>query len=179
MKETIEVKLDIPEGVSVSYEDGVVCVKGPLGELKRSLFYPGVDIKVDDKITIRSSKATKREKKMIGTFRAHIKNMFKGVTEGHVYKLKVCSGHFPMSVSVEGDEFVVKNFFGEKAPRKLKIPEGVKVKVDGNDVIVESVDKELAGRTASDIEQLTRRVGFDKRIFQDGIYIYYKDGKYV
>jgi len=179
MKEPIEARIDIPEGVSVSYENGTIIVKGPLGELKRTLFYPGVEISADDKITIRCKKATKREKKMIGTFKAHIRNMLKGVTKGHVYKLKICSGHFPMTVSVEGNELVVKNFFGEKAPRRLKLSPNVKVKVEGNDVIVESIDKELAGRTASDIEQLTRRVGFDKRIFQDGIYIYYKDGKHV
>ena len=51
------------------------------------------------------------------------------------------------------------------------------VKVEAKDVIVESVDKELAGETAASIEELTKRPGFDKRIFQDGIYIYYKDGK--
>jgi large subunit ribosomal protein L6 len=105
--------------------------------------------------------------------------MIKGATEGHVYKLKVCSGHFPMNVAVAGKDFVVKNFLGEKKPRQVAIKEGVDVKVEGEIVTVESCDKELAGQTAADIETLTRITNRDLRIFQDGIYITEKDGKPV
>ena len=65
-----------------------------------------------------------------------------------------------------------KNFFGEKVPRKIKFDKkNVSIKVDGTEVLVEGMDKEKVGQTAASIEQLTRRPGFDKRIFQDGIYI--------
>ena len=53
------------------------------------------------------------------------------------------------------------------------------MKVEGDNVSVESPDKELAGTTASDIEQLTRRPNFDTRIFQDGIFITSKAGKEI
>jgi len=55
----------------------------------------------------------------------------------------------------------------------------VKVSVDGHFVIVEGVNKEKTGQTAALIEKLTRRAAFDKRVFQDGIYIIEKDGKPV
>jgi large subunit ribosomal protein L6 len=42
---------------------------------------------------------------------------------------------------------------------------------------VEGIDKELTSQTAALIEKLTRRPGFDKRIFQDGIFMIEKDGK--
>ncbi|MBS3165081.1 hypothetical protein J4439_06645 [Candidatus Woesearchaeota archaeon] len=61
----------------------------------------------------------------------------------------------------------------------LKLRQGVQVKVEGSDIRVESVSRELAGQTAASIEQLTRRPGFDNRIFQDGIYIVEKSGKEV
>jgi len=53
------------------------------------------------------------------------------------------------------------------------------VTVDGHFIIVESVNKENAGQTAASIEKLTRRAAFDKRVFQDGIFIIEKDGKPV
>ena len=71
----------------------------------------------------------------------------------------------------------IKNFLGEKVPRSLKLKHGVTVNVDGSQIVVEGVDRELAGQVAADIEQATRRPGFDTRVFQDGIYIISKDGE--
>ncbi len=173
-------KVQIPEGVEVKVEGPSVIVKGQKGELKRTFLTPSITATVEDKnIVFIAEDATKREKMMMGTFKAHVKNMFKGCTEGHLYKLKVCSGHFPMNVSVNNNQFIVKNFIGEKVPRILDIRQDVTVKVEGQDVVVESNDKEAAGQVASRLERLTRRPGFDKRIFMDGIYITEKDGKPV
>ena len=82
-------------------------------------------------------------------------------------------------VSFAGDVFTIKNFIGEKVTRTLNLKKGADVKIQGNEVIVESSDKEIASQTAADIEQLTRRTGYDRRIFQDGIYIFIKDGKEI
>ena len=84
-----------------------------------------------------------------------------------------------MTVSVSDTELVIKNFLGEKVPRKVKIKQGVKVNVDGSQLTVQGPDKEITGQVAADIEQATRRPGFDKRIFQDGIYIIDKAGKLI
>jgi ribosomal protein L6P/L9E len=103
--------------------------------------------------------------------------MVVGVKEMHHYKLKICSGHFPMNVAVVGNEFVIKNFFGETVPRKIQIPKGVEVKVNGNDVSVASADLELAGMTASRMENMCRITNRDIRRFQDGCYITEKPGR--
>ena len=134
-----------------------------------------VEVK-NGEVKFSSIKTSKSTKKLINTFTSHMKNLFKGVEEGHTYKLKICSGHFPMTVTLKGEELEVKNFIGEKVPRILKIKPGVKVTVNGSEIIVESINKDLAGQTAASIEQLTKRPGFDNRIFQDGIYIIEKDG---
>jgi len=108
---------------------------------------------------------------LLGTYVAHLNNLFRGVKEGFVYKLKICSGHFPMNVSIKNDEFIIKNFIGEKVPRVLKINSDVKVNIDGEVITIESNNIELAGQTAGSIEKLSSRTGFDKRIFQQGIFI--------
>jgi len=174
----MEEEVEIPAGVDAAVENSLVKVKGPKGESKRDFRHPRVTIaKRDNKIFLSSENATKKEKKMIGSFKAHLKNMMKGAKEGHVYRLRICSGHFPMNVSMSGNEFIISNFLGEKTPRKLRIKDGATVKLNGTEVTVESTSKETAGQVAADIETLARIRGRDKRIFQDGIYIVYKDGK--
>ena len=177
MKTRIEEEMEIPDGVQVSIGKEVA-VKGPKGAVKRVLYYPGVEIKVEGKkVTFVCKKATKREKKMLYTYMAHLANMFKGVQTPWVYKLKVCAGHFPMTVNLSGNALLVKNFLGEKVPRKMIIKPGVTVKVDGKDITVESVDKELAGAASSEMELLTFVSKKDRRVFQDGIFIIENAGK--
>ena len=177
---TLSETAKIPEGVTVEIKGGLVSVKGPKGENKRNLANPKIKIeKKDNSIIVSAAKATKREKRDIGTFMSHIKNLMNGVKEPFVYKLKICSGHFPMSASSTKEDFTVKNYLGETVPRKIKLKKGVDVKVEGDIVTVESVDKETAGQTAADIEQLTRITNRDKRIFQDGIWMIEKPGKEI
>jgi large subunit ribosomal protein L6 len=176
MKDTIEV----PAGVDVKIDNGIIEVKGKQGTIKRRIAVKNVKIVLNDKrIEVFAENATKNEKTNLYTYAAHIRNMMKGAMEGHKYVLKVCASHFPMNVSVANNELIVKNFIGEKVSRRLKLPAEVKVKVEGDIVRVEGADKELTGQCAASIEQLTRRPGFDRRVFQDGIYITEKDGKKI
>ncbi len=180
MKEDIEEIIEIPEKVEVKLDDGIFEISGEKGSVKKKMSNPKINIKVKEKKIIFSvKKATKREKKIMQSFKAHVINMIRGVKEGYAYKLKICSSHFPMNVSVENKDFVIKNFIGEKTPRRIKLKGGVNVKVDGTEIVVGSPDKELAGQTAADIENLTKRPGFDTRIFQDGIFIIDKAGKII
>ncbi|MFQ5474480.1 MAG: 50S ribosomal protein L6 [Candidatus Nanoarchaeia archaeon] len=164
--------MEIPEGVQVNVDGFVINVKGPKGEVKRSLASRKVSFDVKgNTVVFTSDRPTKREKKLLLTFVAHLRNMIKGVTQGHRYELKICSGHFPMSVASRNNQFIVKNFLGEKVSRVLDVKEGAEVKVEGDLVSIESVDIEKAGQVAADIEHLTRINNRDIRIFQDGIYI--------
>ena len=173
-------EVEILEGVNVEIDGNIIRVKGPKGEIQRSLLHPKIKIsKKDNKVILEAINATQREKVMIGTFKSHIKNLIKGVNEIYTYKLKVCSGHFPMSLAVEKNKLVIKNFIGEKIPRRAKILEGVEVKLEGDEVLVNGVDKEKVGQTAANIELATRIIGRDRRVFQDGIFITEKAGKEI
>lgn len=165
-------EIEVPEGVQVSLDKTILIVKGKRGEIKRDFFDPKVKIDVkNNKVLFDIKIMTKREKMLLGTYIAHIKNMFRGISDGFTYKLKICSGHFPMNVSFKNNEFTIKNFIGEKVPRVLKVNPDVKVTIEGDLVTLESNDIGLAGQTAGSIEKLSSRPGFDKRIFQQGIFI--------
>ncbi len=174
----ISEEVEIPEGVEVTVEGNTVKVKGPKGELQRELKYPGVKILLEDgKVAVFKEFPRKKDIAIARTFKAHIANMIKGVTEGFTYKLKVLYSHFPMTVKVQGNEVVIENFLGEKNPRRARILPGVTVKVMGQEIIVEGIDREAVGQTAANIEQATRITKWDRRVFQDGIYIVEKAGK--
>ena len=177
LKQIIE-EIVIPEGIEVNIERRTIIIKGPKGEISRRLFHPNITItKNENKIVLKSiEKPTKKEKMYSGTFKSHLKNMIAGVTEGYVYKLKICSGHFPMNVSVEGTNIIIKNFFGERFPRKSKIIPSVEVKIEGDTITLEGNNKELVGQTAANLESSTRIKNRDRRRFQDGLFILEKCG---
>lgn len=172
MKADLKVEIKMPTGVTVSKDGQFLLFKGPKGEITKKFHSKKVITEVAENTVVISSKdATKREKKLFNTFKAHVTHMVVGVIEGHEYKLKICSGHFPMSVAVKGTNLEVKNFLGEAYPRTMKLKAGVVVKVNGDIIDVSAPDKEISGQTAADIEQLTRITNRDRRIFQDGIFI--------
>lgn len=173
MHEDIIEKITIPEGVQASI-DAELLIKGPKGELKRA-FPCDVEIKGSE-IILSAKNGTKKEKKLIKTSRAHINNMIKGVIEGYTYKLQICSVHFPMTVKVEGSQVKIKNFLGESKERVTRIFPKVEAKVDGDFVIITSIDKEAAGHTAAGLEAVTKVRKKDRRVFQDGIWLIEKPG---
>ena len=180
MKEDITLEIEIAKGVTAAVISDKLSIKGPKGIVERIFKHPRITISADaSKIRLVSVAATKREKTAIYSFESHIKNMVKGVQEPHIYKVRVCSGHFPMAVSISGTEFTIKNFLGEAVPRKVSLMSGSEVKVDGNDITISSPNKEIAGQNAAKIELLTRITNRDRRIFQDGCYITQKAGRDV
>lgn len=180
VKKDLVETVEMPEGVKVSKEKNSLVIVGKKGTVTRVFDNPKVQIEVSgNEVKIISNKATKQEKTIMKTFKAHLKNLFKGCSEGYVYKLKICSGHFPINVTVSNSLMQIKNYLGEKVPREVRIKAGAKVTVEGSMITVEAVDKEVAGQVSADIELATRRPGFDRRIFQDGIYIVDKAGQVI
>lgn len=178
MKKEISQEIEIPKDMDANIEGNMLIVKGKEGENKKTFnINKLVFEKKDNKIIIKNKKATKKEKKMINTIAAHVRNMIKGVQEKFEYKLKIVSSHFPISIEIKENEAIIKNFLGEKIPRKTKILDKVDVKVDNSIITVTSHDKELAGQVAANFEKTTRIRMKDRRIFQDGIFITNKAGR--
>ena len=180
MKKELFQTVDIPEGIEVNIEGNLFVIKGPEGENKKSFNFGKLSFeKKDNKIIVGSKKATKTEKRLMNTLKAHIENMIKGVQKKFEYKLKVCFSHFPMNVNVQGSEVTIKNFLGEKIDRKFKLPQGIDIKVEKDMITITSTDKELAGQAAANFEAATKVGNRDRRVFQDGVYIINKAGREI
>jgi large subunit ribosomal protein L6 len=175
----IKEQIKIPDGVTVTIENNNnITVKGEKGELTRTFSHPKIIIKVNgDNIEIHGKDVRRKELALIGTIKAHSKNMIKGVTEGFEYKMKTVFSHFPIKTSVEGNEFIIENFLGERSARRAKILEGVNIEIKGDEIIVQGINKEKVGQTVANIERATAVKRRDIRVFQDGVYRTSKGGK--
>jgi len=172
MKNPIQEKIQIPEGISCSYINKILTCTKDSTIMERKISLPGTEIKINNnEISLNCKKGNKRNYKTIKSNIAHIKNMFSGLQEKFVYKLESCNVHFPMTLKVEGTYLVISNFLGEKVPRHAKILPNVEVEIKGQKIEVSSYEKEAAGQTAANLEKSTKIKSKDKRIYQDGIYI--------
>jgi len=178
MKKEIFREIEIPSGIEVKLDNGMLIIKGKEGENKREINTRDLVFEIkDSKIRIGNKKSTKSDKKRIQTLTAHIRNMIEGVQNKFIYELKTVFSHFPITVEVKGNDVLVKNFLGEKVARKCDFPKGAEVKVNKERITVSSTDKELAGQTAANLERVTKIRNRDRRVFQDGIFIINKAGR--
>jgi len=158
--------MKISEGAKVSLDGEKVTVSGPKGTLVRTFHTP--DAKMEVKNGEFSATGTKM---MATTIEAHVKNMAIGVTEGYSKKLKSLFSHFPISLEVKGKEMFIKNFLGEKQPRKAKIMGQTKVEAKGQEVTISGPSKEEVGQTIANLKSATKIRNRDSRVFQDGYYV--------
>jgi len=180
MKKQFSQEIIIPEGIEIRKEEKIIFVKGIQGEISKEFNFGKLKYeKKDKKILINCPSSTRKEKRMINTISAHLKNMIKGVQDKFEYKLKICSSHFPINVEIKGNNVLIKNFLGEKTPRKCKIPQGAEVEVNKDVIIVKSSNKEIAGQAAANFEAATKVRNRDRRVFQDGIFITNKTGREI
>lgn len=158
--------MKIPEGAKVAVEGEKVTVSGAKGTTSKTFHYPGLKIALKGtELEVTGPLA------MANTVQAHVKNMAAGVLTGYSKKLKSLYSHFPIAVEVKGKEILIKNFLGEKQPRKAKIVGQTKVEAKGQEMTVSGPSKEEVGQTIANLKSATRIRNRDSRVFQDGFYV--------
>jgi large subunit ribosomal protein L6 len=169
-RETVE----LPAGVTFTVGPGTLRAKGPLGSVERPFPSEILKLKVEGgaaQLTLLLPADRKRSQSLLRTWAAHLRNISGGLTHGVEAKMKVVAAHFPMKVSVRGEELVIENFLGEKFPRSTKLWHGTKAVVEGDIVTLSGYDVEQVGQSAANIERVTHIRDYDPRVFQDGIYL--------
>jgi large subunit ribosomal protein L6 len=159
--------MKIPQGAKVELSGSKVKVSGAKGTLERDFAHPEV------KLSLKGEEFTAEgDKAVCGSVESHVRNMANGVISGYSHKLKILFSHFPISVEVKGKEMLIKNFLGEKQPRKAKIIGAqTKVEAKGQEVSISGISKEEVGQTVANIKSATRIRNRDSRVFQDGFYL--------
>lgn len=165
----------IPEGVTVSVNDGLVSVKGSKGELSLSLSkLINVEVK-DNTVVVTRKSETIPARQMHGTTNANIKNMIIGVSEGFSKSLEIIGVGYRFNL--KGDVLVINA--GYSHPVELTVPEGLKLEAKGNNqVTVSGISKEKVGEFAANIRKVRKPEPYKgKGIRYVGEYVRRKEGK--
>ena len=185
MKLKVQDSIKIPEKVTVSIKGRIVTVKGPKGTLVRDLRHLQLDMHVNKKsgvIMVRRWFGNKLDNALIKTTLSAIRNMITGVTVGFRFKLRFAYAHFPINVSVEGQNVEIRNFLGEKRVRRATIPKAIKVfrtdvaKVK-DEIVLEGTDLNQVSVEAAKLHHLCAVKNKDIRMFLDGIYVQTKENQ--
>ena len=140
----------VPKGVNISIANGVVAVKGPKGELKRSV-PTGVEVKASGtELTVTRADDSRENRAKHGMMRALVANMVKGVSEGFERRLEINGVGYRAEVS--GQKLTMA--LGFSHPVNFELPKGISAKVDKNIVILMGIDREVLGETASKIREI-------------------------
>ncbi len=174
----LEDTLEIPEEVDLKLEDhNIIIVKGPKGSIKKDFSHArNIKIELEGKSKLKFTSNFPKHKTiaLINTIKSLINNSIKGVLQGYTYKSKICYSHFPISVELRGSQLHIVNFNGENAARKVKILDGIEIGVEEEDVLIQGVDNQVVGQMAANIQRACKLRKKDRRVFQDGIYVYEK-----
>lgn len=138
----------LPAGVSVTFENGLITVKGAKGTLTQKVV-GDINIKVEgaEAIVEKTSNAVGTDAKH-GLYRALLHNMGVGVSEGYKKSLKV--NGVGWKVAKQGNKLVMNVGFSH--PVEFVEPAGVKLECPSpNEIVVSGIDKTLVGQTAADI----------------------------
>ncbi|NTW34606.1 MAG: 50S ribosomal protein L6 [Syntrophobacteraceae bacterium] len=140
--------ITIPKGVTAKLLDGVITVKGPRGELTRTL-NPNMAVEIDQTaVRILRQDDSIQSRSLHGLTRALVSNMVTGVSEGFVKGMEIQGTGY--RAEVQGS--ILSLNLGHSHPVQYVLPPGIKATVERQTIIrLEGIDKELLGQTAAKI----------------------------
>ena len=143
--------IPIPDKVAVTLDGLAVSVKGPKGELNRTL-PEGVSVsQVEKTIVVTPTSQKRKSRERHGLCRSLVANMVEGVSKGYTRKLELIG--VGSRAQVKGKKLVVSAGFSH--PVEMAPPEGVTFAVENNtNVTVSGADKELVGNEAAKIRAI-------------------------
>jgi large subunit ribosomal protein L6 len=140
----------IPAGVDVKIDGNTVTVKGPKGELIRTVHK---DMKVEiegAEILISRPNDSKENKSLHGLTRTLIANMVDGVTNGYSKTLEINGVGY--RAQLQGQNLVLD--LGLSHQVIMPAPDGITIETPGqNKILISGIDKQKVGQFAAEIRE--------------------------
>ncbi|HEY9450156.1 MAG TPA: 50S ribosomal protein L6 [Gemmatimonadaceae bacterium] len=143
--------VELPKNVTATLEGRKITVKGPKGELQRTL-HPAMQVAVEDgAVVVQRPSDEKEHKALHGLTRTLVANMVEGVERGFKKQLDIVG----VGYRAEARPYGLYLALGFSHPIEYRAPKGIKLTApQPTSVIIEGADKEMVGQVAAEIRGL-------------------------
>jgi len=143
--------IPVPSGVDISIDGNTVRVKGPKGEMSRTLHRDMVVRRDGDDILVERPSDEPVHRSLHGLSRTLVANMVEGVTQGYKKTLEIVG----VGYRAENRPFGLNLALGYSHPIEYRAPEGIQLNAASPTVVeVNGIDKEVVGQVAAEIRSL-------------------------
>lgn len=143
----------IPSGVTATVEGQTLRIKGPRGELSRTV-HADLSVKVENgAVQVERPSDEARHKALHGLTRTLVANMVEGVTAGYQKILEIQGVGYKAEPNKDG----ITVHVGYSHPVPYRAPRGITFAIEANTVIkISGPDKELVGQVAAELRQIRK-----------------------
>jgi large subunit ribosomal protein L6 len=140
--------IELPKGVEVKVDAGVVRVKGPKGELAQEI-RPEIGVKIEDgQVVVTRSSDVGAHRAYHGLTRALVANMVEGVTDGFRKSLEIVGVGY--RADKRGNTLVLTVGYSHEV--HYPEPEGITITTPSQTtIVVEGIDKQRVGQVAAEL----------------------------
>ncbi len=170
-----KMEVKIPEGVSIKIDGNIITTAGKLGSNVRK--FNGTLLEVSaasDVVKINPKQGLKKLEKIAENaskaLATELENDMNGVLHYFERNMVIVYAHFPITLEEKNGTVFIKNLFGERAPRAVKLFGNTKIEIKGQNVRIYGTSKDDVNQSAAKLMNSCRMQGKDTRVFQDGVY---------
>jgi large subunit ribosomal protein L6 len=143
--------IPLPKGVTVTVEGNTVKVKGPKGELQRTV-HPELKIALENgELTVTRPSDEARHKALHGLSRTLVANMVEGTAKGFQKTLELVG----VGYKAEKRPYGLQLALGFSHSIEYKAPKGITLSAPiPTQIVIDGADKEIVGQVAAEIRSL-------------------------
>lgn len=140
--------IEIPNKVTVNIDGSHVVVKGPKGELQRTLPTLVMVEQQDNTLRVLRQDESRTARQRHGLCRTLVSNMVEGVSKGFEKRLEIQGVGY--RAQAQGSKLTLN--VGYSKPVEMDMPQGIQVAVEKNtEITITGIDKEIVGNVAAKI----------------------------
>ena len=143
--------ITVPSGVTITVDGNRVTVKGPKGELSRTIPADMLVSQESGTVTVNRPSDDPKHKALHGLSRTLVANMVEGVTKGFSKQLDIVG----VGYKAEARPYGLQLALGFSHAVEYKAPQGIKLSAPiPTQIIIEGANKEVVGQVAAELRSL-------------------------